>query len=73
MTPWQRTQVRLLKLIAPPVPKPLSSVYDGKSKLSMTFGPDFLPLLRGLVVVDFGCGNGLEALEMAAGGACDRR
>lgn len=69
ITFWHSAQVRLLKLIAPPVPRPLTTVYDDKSKLSITFGPDFLPSLRGLVVVDYGCGNGLEALQMAAGGA----
>jgi 2-polyprenyl-3-methyl-5-hydroxy-6-metoxy-1,4-benzoquinol methylase len=64
-----RLQVELMRRIAPPVPLPLQTLYDEKSKLAMLLGNDFLQSLRGLVVLDFGCGYGLETIEMAKAGA----
>ena len=64
-----RLQVGVLRRIAPPVPLPLETVYDGKSKLTMLLGKEFLNGVRGLTALDFGCGYGLEVIEMAKAGA----
>jgi len=45
------------------------SVYEGRSKMEVLFGPDIWDELRGRVVVDFGCGEGSEAVEVARRGA----
>jgi SAM-dependent methyltransferase len=45
------------------------SAYTGKSKLEVLFGPQIWQEVAGKVVIDFGCGSGNEALEMAAHGA----
>ena len=66
---WNRWQVRFLLRAAPPIPKPLETIYDGKSKLAMLFGEEFLAGLKGRTVLDFGCGEGSEVIEMAAAGA----
>jgi SAM-dependent methyltransferase len=64
-----KAQIGFLRTIAPPVPKEMITRYDGKSKISILLGPEFLPGVRGLHVVDFGCGNGLEVIELAKAGA----
>ncbi len=61
-------QVALLRRIAPPVPLPLSTRYDGLSKLEILL-PGVRDLVDGKVVVDFGCGRGLETVELARYGA----
>lgn len=43
--------------------------YVGRSKLEALFGPDFWPAIRGRTVLDFGCGAGEEAIDMARHGA----
>lgn len=43
--------------------------YEGKSKLEVLFGPDVWAELRGKTVLDFGCGDGKEAVEIAQHGA----
>ncbi|MDO8910091.1 MAG: class I SAM-dependent methyltransferase [Pseudohongiella sp.] len=43
--------------------------YAGKSKLEILLGKDFLTDVKGSVVIDFGCGNGEQAVEMAKHGA----
>ncbi len=43
--------------------------YQGRSKLEILLGPDIWQAVDGKVVVDFGCGTGGEAIEMAQRGA----
>lgn len=43
--------------------------YANKSKLAVLFGADFFNEIRGRTVIDFGCGTGGEAVEMAQRGA----
>jgi SAM-dependent methyltransferase len=63
-------QYRILKTISPGEPDSCSgSAYIGKSKLAILLGPDFLQTIRGKRVIDFGCGEGAEAIEMALNGA----
>lgn len=45
------------------------SAYAGKSKLEALMGPDVWQQVQGKVVLDFGCGCGHEAVEMAQHGA----
>lgn len=43
--------------------------YANKSKLGVLFGQRFFDEIRGRTVIDFGCGTGGEAVEMAERGA----
>lgn len=43
--------------------------YKGGSKIETLFGPDFWGQIRGKTVLDFGCGDGEEALDIARHGA----
>lgn len=45
------------------------SAYAGNSKLEVLFGKGIWQEIAGKTVIDFGCGTGHEALEMAARGA----
>lgn len=45
------------------------SVYANKSKIETLLGADFWREIENKVVIDFGCGEGHEALEMAQHGA----
>ena len=45
------------------------STYEDRSKLEVLFGPGVWPAIEGRTVIDFGCGTGLEAVEMACRGA----
>lgn len=45
------------------------SAYVGKSKLEVLLGPTLWDTIRGRTVIDFGCGAGLEAVELAQRGA----
>ncbi|MFY9554641.1 MAG: class I SAM-dependent methyltransferase [Blastocatellia bacterium] len=45
------------------------SAYSGRSKMEVLFGPTIWSELKGKVVVDFGCGSGVEAIEIAQRGA----
>lgn len=65
---------KILQTVAPP--ERFSSVESGKSnresgpsKLEQFFGGNFFKLIHGKTVIDFGCGGGLETLEMARQGA----
>jgi SAM-dependent methyltransferase len=62
---------KLLRLINPMGVKDRSdgSAYAGKSKLEVLFGKSIWQEIAGKTVIDFGCGSGGEALEMAAHGA----
>ena len=65
-------QYRLLKKISPGEPHCCQgAAYRGKSKLQVLMGDDFFCRIRGKVVVDFGCGDGTDAIEMATRG-CKR-
>jgi SAM-dependent methyltransferase len=45
------------------------SAYRNRSKLEVLFGPQFWSVIRGKDIIDFGCGLGGEAIEMAQRGA----
>jgi SAM-dependent methyltransferase len=65
--------VRLLKSLSPDGSGGLESdtpaIYRNKSKLELLLGPGFWDEIRDRVVVDFGCGEGYEVVEMAERGA----
>ncbi|MFZ0479248.1 MAG: methyltransferase domain-containing protein [Terriglobales bacterium] len=63
-------QIAILRKISPGTPACCSgSVYEGRSKLSVLMGDDFFDRIAGKTVIDFGCGEGSDAIEMAAKGA----
>ncbi len=63
-------QYRILKTISPGAPDSCSgSVYEGKSKLAVLMGEEFFAKIAGKTVIDFGCGEGADAVEMARSGA----
>lgn len=63
-------QYKLLKRLSPGEPGCCSgAAYAGKSKLAVLLGSDFFDRVRGRVVIDFGCGVGTDAVEMAVKGA----
>ncbi|HUA83695.1 MAG TPA: class I SAM-dependent methyltransferase [Bryobacteraceae bacterium] len=63
-------QYRILKRISPGAPDCCSgSAYEGKSKLATLLGSAFLSKVAGKSVIDFGCGEGEDAVEMARNGA----
>jgi SAM-dependent methyltransferase len=67
---WTNIQYRILKAISPGSPDCCNgSFYQGKSKLLILLGDEFLSRIPGKTIVDFGCGEGIEAVEMAQKGA----
>jgi len=62
-------QVRILRALAEPVPLPMATVYDGKSKIATLLGKDLLSFVKDKIVIDFGCGYGWETIELAKAGA----
>jgi SAM-dependent methyltransferase len=67
---WTNIQYRILKRISPESPSCCTgSVYQGHSKLEMLLGEAFLGRISGKTIIDFGCGEGTEAIEMAQKGA----
>src|SRR5215469_2011619 len=46
-----------------------AKAYESRSKVETLLGPQVWDAIRDKVVLDFGCGNGSEALEMASRGA----
>jgi 2-polyprenyl-3-methyl-5-hydroxy-6-metoxy-1,4-benzoquinol methylase len=62
-------EYRLLRLIAPQLPATMSgAAYNGKSKLRVLL-PGIEDEIKNKVVLDFGCGSGADAKEMAQLGA----
>src|SRR5882672_1069218 len=62
-------QYQLLKRIAPGEPARMrDDSYEGKSKLRILLGDSLLDEVKGKTVVDFGCGEGFEAIELATTG-----
>jgi adenylyl-sulfate kinase len=60
----------MLRQIAPCEPSYLSGeAYRGRSKLRCLFGDGVFEQVKGKVVIDFGCGEGHEAIELARNGA----
>jgi SAM-dependent methyltransferase len=59
----------LMRFFPPESLKDTSTVYIGKSKLGILLGEEFFDRIAGKVVIDFGCGEGSEAIEMAQHGA----
>lgn len=49
--------------------RPLDAPYETTSKLETFFGPSIWTAIAGKRIVDFGCGTGVEAVEMARRGA----
>jgi SAM-dependent methyltransferase len=67
---WTTAQYRLLKAIAPGEPAHMTGeVYRNRSKLEVLLGSTLLERLRGKVVLDFGCGSGECAVDLAERGA----
>lgn len=63
-------QYYVLRKLSPRPPESCSgAAYRGKSKLAVLLGDDFLARIAGKVVIDFGCGEGEHAVEMAQKGA----
>jgi SAM-dependent methyltransferase len=63
-------QYRILKTISPGPPDCCSGcAYEGKSKLAVLMGDGFFSEIAGKVVIDFGCGEGDDAIEIAGRGA----
>jgi len=63
-------QIAILRKISPGSPDCCSgAAYDGKSKLGVLMGNEFFGNIAGKNVVDFGCGDGSDAIEMIKKGA----
>ncbi len=63
-------QYWLLKKIAPHEPRYMSgNAYKNRSKLKVLLGEDVFEQTKGKVVIDFGCGDGMEAIDVAQNGA----
>jgi SAM-dependent methyltransferase len=63
-------QYYLLTKIAPAEPQTMNgSAYAGRSKLCTSLGDQLLDLIRDKTVIDFGCGEGDQCLELVRCGA----
>ena len=63
---WTELQYRLLRRLQPGAPTHMiGTAYLNKSKLQVLLGKDLLERIRGKDVLDFGCGTGAEAVEIA--------
>ena len=70
MSVLDRLGYRLLRIIAPDEPTHMSgSAFAGRSKLDVLLGKEFLEDVSGRDVIDFGCGEGTESVELAERGA----
>src|SRR4051812_38637115 len=62
-------EYRVLKAISPGEPTTMDgSAYIGKSKLKVLLG-ELLTDIQGKTIVDFGCGDGNQSIELALCGA----
>jgi 2-polyprenyl-3-methyl-5-hydroxy-6-metoxy-1,4-benzoquinol methylase len=64
--------VRAMTWLSPNGHNPVTEhavAYENVSKLETLLGPDVFQLIQGKTVIDFGCGTGAEAVEMALAGA----
>ena len=67
---WTQAQYLLLKKICPGEPSGMDgSAYAGKSKMRVLLGDRLIDQVRGKRVIDFGCADGQETLELARSGA----
>ena len=62
-------QYQILRKICPGVRECFGASGEGKSKLAVLMGDEFFSRIAGKVVIDFGCGEGTESVEMAGKGA----
>jgi SAM-dependent methyltransferase len=63
-------QYRILKKLSPGSPDSSSGhPLESRSKLALQMSDDFSSKITGKVVIDFGCGEGAESVEMAQMGA----
>jgi SAM-dependent methyltransferase len=62
------TQVKLLQRLFRP-PKERETAYETGTKVVRCLGGSFLESIAGKTVIDFGCGEGDAAVELAVGGA----
>jgi 2-polyprenyl-3-methyl-5-hydroxy-6-metoxy-1,4-benzoquinol methylase len=62
-------QVSILRTLVNPIPLPLATVYDGRSKIETLLGKELLSSVKDKVVIDFGCGYGFQSIELAQAGA----
>ena len=62
-------QYRWLRKHYPGDPGDITASLTGESRLRTQLGEDFFAAILGKTVVDFGCGQGSEAIEMARAGA----
>src|SRR5208282_5196057 len=61
---------RILRAIAPAEPNQMNgAAYAERSKLEVLLGRDIWQRIKGKNVLDFGCGAGAEAIEIARRGA----
>ncbi|HYL79090.1 MAG TPA: class I SAM-dependent methyltransferase [Bryobacteraceae bacterium] len=64
-------QYRWLRKHYPGDPGDFAECSTGESKLRLQLGDDLFAAIQGKTVVDFGCGEGSEAIEMARAGAAE--
>jgi SAM-dependent methyltransferase len=64
-------QYRILRKISPGVPPATvdGASYEGRPKVGVLLGDDFLKMIQDKTVIDFGCGEGAEAMDLARHGA----
>lgn len=63
-------QYRILRKISPGEHDTMNgSTYDGQSKVAVLLGEEFLASIQDKTVIDFGCGDGHAALDLARHGA----
>ena len=65
-----RFEYRILRWLSPRDPLHMAGdTYEGRTKITVLLGEKLLEELRGKVVVDFGCGEGDDAIAVAKHGA----